>query len=127
MHSEQTEAINRAALEIELIRADWVPLWPTFASGIDLGAYRPKTGEFRAIQLKERMTVDRKYIGRSLWLAWPTGDEGFYWIPHDELMQEFVKATSPNSDSWQQAEGHYSLLKLSDDWLEFLEPYRLRR
>ena len=125
MHSEQTEAINRALLEIELIKAEWVPLWPTVASGIDLGAYQPKSGEFRPIQLQERMTLDRKYMGRGLWLAWPTEDRGFYWMPHDDLMKEFVKNTSPNSESWQQSGGHYTLPKLSSSWIEFLEPHRL--
>jgi len=53
------------------------------------------------IQLKGRLTIDKKYLGKSIYIAFIHGDE-CYIYPHDEMMIFVDQADKVNnSSSWR--------------------------
>ena len=59
------------------------------------------------IQLKGRVTIDKKYVGKDIWITFPL-NEDFYLLPHDELIQITDKTTNwLESSSWVD-NGSYS-------------------
>lgn len=59
---------------------------PLIDKGIDLIAHHAERGEVRLIQQKSRWTIARKYLGRTLWVAFPDSG-GWYIAPHDTLVE----------------------------------------
>ena len=53
------------------------------------------------VQLKSRLTIDRKYCGKDIWMMFPDGDR-WYLVRHDQLVR-IVGETTPalNNNSWQ--------------------------
>ena len=74
------------------------------------------------VQLKGRLTFGRKYLGRSLWIAFRDAD-AWYLYPHDPLF-EHVRERIENSESWRER-GGYSWPRLPDWAHELLGEYRL--
>jgi hypothetical protein len=74
------------------------------------------------IQLKGRLTFDKKYMGKNLWVCF-RNKEQFYLYPHDELLPEILKIIG-RSKSWT-VEGGYSFPSLGVAILKLLEPYRI--
>lgn len=44
------------------------------------------TGDTKLVQLKGRWTIDKKYQGRNVWIAFHDGGH-WYVAPHDELVR----------------------------------------
>ena len=65
--------------------------------GADLLALSTKGDVFK-IQLKSRLTFDKKYIGKDLYIAFRFGD-GFYVYLHDEALKLFIGRFETTS-SW---------------------------
>ena len=65
--------------------------------GADFLALSTKGDVFK-IQLKSRLTFDKKYIGKGLYLAFPS-DDGFYVYLHDEALKLFIDRYETTS-SW---------------------------
>lgn len=77
-----------------LLSDDWL--------GADFIAYHNDGERFYRIQLKGRMTIDRKYIGRDLYIAFIHDDQVFVY-PHDEMAERIDAAGRINdSDSWSK-------------------------
>ncbi|HRQ90110.1 MAG TPA: hypothetical protein PLA50_15025 [Bacteroidia bacterium] len=68
--------------------------------GADFLAYHIDGINTLRVQLKGRMSIDRKYIGKNLHMAFPScGD--WYLIDHDHLVQIVSKHTNwLNTSSW---------------------------
>jgi hypothetical protein len=83
-------------------------------------------GEALKVQQKGRLTFDKKYLGKKLYIAFeykPTNT--LYIYPHDELLQELVRQTNiENTSSWTQ-NGKYSFNKISEPILRLLDKYKL--
>ena len=62
-------------------------------------------GNVYKIQLKGRLTFDKKYLKKDLYIACPV-DDGFYIYPHDEALKLFLKRFNQTS-SWKD-KGSYS-------------------
>lgn len=77
-----------------LLSDDWL--------GADFIAYHNDGGRFYRVQLKGRMTIDKKYEGNGLYIAFIYGDDLFVY-PHDEMARR-IDATGHinNSVSWSQ-------------------------
>jgi hypothetical protein len=94
----ELEAANRAEAMVLLIRAGYRIYRPEAdAYGEDL-ILRTPTGTLRAVQLKGRMTVNRrKYGQKSLWMLFPSTTfradvrREWYLVPHDELYEMLKK------------------------------------
>ena len=120
--SRVTEMANRNRLAEVLMQDGWGVFVPLIDDGIDLIAYREDTREFRLIQQKARWTIDRKYIGRGLWVAFPD-NEHWYLVPHDRLADTAPDGTL-ESKSWT-GPGIYSRATLSKAMREQLAAFRL--
>ncbi|HVY04863.1 MAG TPA: hypothetical protein VHB46_02700 [Burkholderiales bacterium] len=98
------------------LSADW--------KGADFIAQHMIDGSFLKVQLKGRLTFDRKYKNKELWVCFPYGNRSYFY-PHDELLNKFLDLTTLGStDSWKSG-GHYSYGKLSKKQEILLKPYSL--
>ncbi len=77
------------------------------------------------VQLKGRVTIDKKYIGQDLYMNFKVAGT-WYLVPHDELIDIIGQATNwLNTQSWQQEHGAYSSNNPSLTLLEKLRPFAL--
>lgn len=113
------EVVNRNALVTVALGQGYNVFFPVHDNGIDLLFFSEATGEFRLVQLKSRWTIDAKYVGRNIWIAFPDKGE-WYVVPHDELVLMGEKHTK--TKSW--AKGSYSKSPLSSADRQALESYR---
>ena len=81
-------------------------------------------GDVRRVQLKGRLTLDRKYSGNGLDVAFSDGGT-WYLYPHDETLEKILAVTNVGSTrSWQE-QGVYHFSRLSKEIREIIEPYRI--
>lgn len=74
------------------------------------------------VQLKSRLTIDRKYLDQDLWMNFPSAGT-WYLVPHDELVEFVGEATNwLNTTSWKE-NGQYSSANPSLQLLEHLSPF----
>ena len=77
-----------------LLSDDW--------KGADFIAYHNDGERFYRVQLKGRMTIDRKYVGMGLYIAFVDGDR-VYVYPHDEMAERIEAAGNVSSSvSWSK-------------------------
>lgn len=119
LSSEAIEVINRNALVTVAMKKGYNAYLPVYDHGIDLILHSEATGDTKLIQLKGRWTIDKKYLGRNIWIAFPDRGE-WYVAPHDELVRMGERHTG--SESWRR--GSYSKGVLSKADREELAPYR---
>ncbi len=76
------------------------------------------------VQLKARLTIDRKYSGQEIWMNFPSGGT-WYLVPHDDLVDLVGQATNwLNTASWRER-GQYSSANPSPALLDKLQPFAL--
>tara|TARA_R110002095_G_scaffold212672_1_gene202187 strand:+ start:25 stop:435 length:411 start_codon:yes stop_codon:yes gene_type:complete len=92
--------------------------------GADFIAQHIDGQTFLKIQLKGRLHFGKKYVGKSLHIAFRDGDV-WYLLPHDEVLDLVLGATEiANTKSWTEA-GAYSWPRLSRQLRALLTPYRI--
>ena len=92
--------------------------------GADFLAYHKTGNETLKVQLKSRLTIARKYIGKSLFMAFPINDS-WHLIEHDELVSIVKMHTAwLNSESWQK-HGAYSADKRNKKLIAVLQSSEL--
>lgn len=75
-----------------LLADDW--------QGADFIAMHISGDEFMKVQLKGRLTFDKKYLGKDLMICFPEGDD-WYLYPHDQVIEDLQKTNNfANSSSW---------------------------
>jgi hypothetical protein len=121
--SRSKEAFNTAQLGAVLARGQEYLLPLRFDSnGADVLAYNPATNETRAIQIKGRVTIDAKYSGKKLWIAFPhwisNDQQDWYVVPHDTLVDLWCVKKFPACGSW-------SALTPSRKLLDGVSAYRI--
>jgi hypothetical protein len=68
--------------------------------GADFLAYHKDRLDTLKVQLQARLTIDRKYKGKELFIAFPLNDH-WYLIEHDTLIEKVDQYTNwLNTDSW---------------------------
>ena len=91
--------------------------------GADFIACHIDGNTFVKIQLKGRLTFDKKYIGKDIYIAFKQGEQG-YLYPHDELLQkvleefEFMKGT----EAWD-VNGAYSRSPIPKELEKLMDQY----
>lgn len=92
--------------------------------GADFIAQHVDGKTFLRVQLKSRLTFQRKYKNKGLYVAF--GDHGkWYLYPHDDLLRQVLSRDMiRKTKSWRQR-GGYSYYKVSKQLRELLEPYRI--
>ncbi|MGD0938630.1 MAG: hypothetical protein ABR905_02880 [Terracidiphilus sp.] len=76
--------------------------------GADFLAYHINGTTTLKVQLKSRVTIDQKYSGKHIWIAFPhKGD--WYLIEHDRLVEKVrVHTRWLGSSSWKDRDGYSS-------------------
>jgi len=92
--------------------------------GADFIAYHKDGNETLKIQLKARVSIDKKYLGKGLYVAFPLN--GFwYMVEHDRLVEFVGERTNwLNTESWTQ-KGCYNSASPSRELMELLKGCRL--
>lgn len=120
LSSKQKEAYNFAHLSALLSEFGLSSIWlQDDWQGADCLA-QTADNEFIKIQLKSRLTFDKKYIGKKLYVAFPY-EEGFYVYPHDKILKKYEARFSKTS-SWKD-KGSYSMKSLMTDDKKALKGY----
>ena len=71
-------------------------------------------GKTLKVQLKARMTIDKKYKDKSLWVTFPEGGN-WYLMKHADLVKMVQKHTKwLSSKSWRKAGGRFSSARSND-------------
>ena len=74
--------------------------------GADFLAYHKDHNDTLKVQLKARLTIDKKYIGKDLYIAFPDRNS-WYLVEHDILLRLVGEHSNwLNSESWK-TEGLY--------------------
>ncbi|WP_350655126.1 hypothetical protein, partial [Pseudoalteromonas sp. D48-MNA-CIBAN-0056] len=93
--------------------------------GADCIANHIDGNTYLKVQLKGRLTIDKKYIEKDLYIAFRNGDD-WYLYPHDELIEKLHSTgIALHTSSWIE-KGHYSWPTFSARIEETIEPYKLR-
>ena len=94
--------------------------------GADFIAQHIDGNSYLKVQLKGRLTFDKKYVGKDLWICFPYQSH-FYLFNHDKMLDSMLQRytnTMAVSRSWTE-HGMYSWNSLSKEVLGMLEEWRL--
>ena len=92
--------------------------------GADFLAYHKDGNDTLKVQLKGRMTISKKYIGRNLYICFPHKDS-WYLVIHDELIAFLEKTTNYlQTESWR-VNGSYHSATPSQQTMSWLESSKL--
>ena len=77
--------------------------------GADFLAYHKDGNDTLKVQLKSRLTIDKKYIGKGLYVAFPA-NSAWCLIEHDTLVDLVRELTNwLNTESWRKKGTYHSL------------------
>ena len=94
---------NFLKLSSVLVDYGYMCSWlPVDDQGADFIAVHCKTNHVLKIQLKGRISVERKYFGKDIYMAFPKDDrkplEDWMIVPHDKLVELFISPASWNKN-----------------------------
>ena len=92
--------------------------------GADFIAQHVDGQTFIKAQLKGRMSIDKKYIGKDLFVCFPYEGE-WYLFPHDEVVNHLLATSNIGSTSSWQEQGAYSFKVISKEYLEYFRQFKL--
>jgi hypothetical protein len=93
--------------------------------GADCIANHIDGSTFLKVQLKGRLTIDKKYIEKDLYIAF-RNEGDWYLYPHDELIEKLHDSDiALHTNSWVE-KGHYSWPTLSSRIEKIIVPYKLK-
>lgn len=116
------EVINRNTVVSLALDQGYNAFIPVFDGGIDFILYREADGALLKVQLKSRWTIDRKYVGRDIWIAFPIAAD-WYLIPHDVMLEIAEAQGVTATESWK-LKGTYSKPRPSKALMDACAPYR---
>jgi hypothetical protein len=124
LNAKQQESYNYQ--KVSAVLADYgfitVPLNDDW-NGADFLAVH-KDGEVLKVQLKGRMTFDKKYLNKNIYICFRDGND-WYIYPHDEVFNLVCASSSiPDTVSWKN-EGKYSFPNLSSQNKLTLKSYKM--
>jgi hypothetical protein len=125
LNSRQQEAFNFQ--KVSAVLADYGFTTIRLSSdwrGADFIAQHFDGSTFLKVQLKGRLTFDKKYLDRDLYICFPDGGEWFLY-PHDEFLNAVLASTNIGGTSSWKDRGAYSFPSLSRKIRELLQRYRL--
>jgi hypothetical protein len=110
--SQVREVINRNIVVSLALEQGFNAYLPVYDGGIDFILCRESDGQLLQVQLKGRLMIDKKYIGRNIWMAFPISDD-WYLMPHDKILAlAEADGKTTRSKSWAES-GAYSWPKPS--------------
>jgi hypothetical protein len=124
--SQTVEAINRNEFVNLALKDGYNVFLPVYDGAVDFILHRESDGTsesvLRKVQLKSRWTIDKKYIGRDIWIAFPI-ENVWYLAPHDEMVASAEEAGTTKTVSWTDR-GGYSRPRLSATLIAKCVQYR---
>lgn len=123
--SQIREVINRNIVVSLALEQGFNAFLPVYDGGVDFILYHEEKNVVRKVQLKGRWMIDKKYIGRDIWMAFPIGSD-WYLMPHDEMLKMAEASGVTQTASWTEA-GAYSRPRPSAEVIAQCVPYRFAR
>ncbi|MCD2317271.1 hypothetical protein LQ954_14075 [Sphingomonas sp. IC-11] len=120
--SQVREVINRNALVTLALENGFNAFIPVYDGGVDFILYRESDGVTCKVQLKGPWYIDRKYVGRDIWIAFHV-DGAWYVAPHDDLVRFAETYGFTKTKSWLEG-GAYSCPRPSKSMTLDLAAYR---
>lgn len=117
------EVINRNTVVSLALDKGFNAFLPVYDGGVDFILYREGDGVLRKVQLKGRWMIDRKYVGRNIWMAFPIAGE-WYLMPHDLMVAQAEAEGVTRTASWIEG-GAYSKPRPSAATVAACAPYRM--
>ncbi len=124
LNAKQKENFNYA--KISAILADYGYITLRLSDdwlGADFIAKHIHDGTTLNVQLKSRLTFDKKYESKDLYIAFPYADE-WYLYPHDELLRIVLESGIGETSSWLE-KGGYSMPQPSREMQALLQKYKI--
>jgi hypothetical protein len=125
LNSRQKENYNYASISAILAEYGFVTIrLSDDYNGADFIAMH-KSGEILKVQLKSRLSFDKKYIKKDIYIAFIEKEYGYWYLyPHDVLLKTILTQTKniKNSESWIVKNG-YSFPYLTTNLKLLLKPY----
>ena len=109
LNSKQQEIYNFQKLAASLADYGFNCMWLNDDwQGADFLAYHKDGNDTLKVQLKGRLTIDKKYQGKDIYMAFPLNGD-WYLIYHDSLIEIISDNTKwLLSSSWKSAGGYSS-------------------
>ena len=120
--SQIREVVNRNTVVSLALEQGFNAFLPVYDGGVDFILYRESDGEMRKVQLKSRWTIDRKYIDRDIWVAFPIAGD-WYLVPHEKMLTAGEADGVTQTASWIE-NGAYSRPRLSASAISQCAPCR---
>lgn len=99
-----------------LLNNDW--------EGADFIAIHIDGNTFLKVQLKGRLTLDKKYIGKDIYICFRQDDD-WYLYPHDQVTDEIVKqGIVAGTKSWDD-KGNYHWGNIPGNLSGLLEQFKI--
>lgn len=92
--------------------------------GADFIACHIDGENFLKIQLKGRLTFDKKYVGKNIHICFRYNNT-WYLYPHDELLNSFFKNNKYKKTSSWENQGTYSFRSLSLETQKILQSFAI--
>lgn len=106
--AQVAEVINRNQVISLAMARGFNAFLPAYDGGIDFILYHEEHNTLFRVQLKSRWTIDAKYTGRDIWIAFPMND-AWYLMDHDRMMLPVGEAMGfTASRSWLEG-GKYTV------------------
>jgi hypothetical protein len=121
--SQVREVINRNTVISLALDQGFNAFLPVYDGGVDFVLYRERDGVLRKVQLKGRWTIDRKYLDRDIWMAFPMAGE-WYLMPHDVMVAQAEAEGVTRTASWIEG-GAYSRPRPSAATIAACAEYRM--
>jgi hypothetical protein len=81
-------------------------------------------GSFLKVQLKGRLTVNKKYEGKDLWICFPY-QEAWYIYPHDEILDILLNKKYNSIVNTYKKLGIYHFPSLSNEIINILNRFKI--
>jgi hypothetical protein len=120
--SQVQEVINRNTVVSLALQEGFNEFLPVYDGGVDFVLYRERDGLVHKVQLKSRWTVERKYVGCDICIAFPIGSD-WYLMPHDKMLAYAEADGVTQTASWIEG-GSYSRPRPSAALVAQCAPYR---
>lgn len=125
LNSRQKENFNFQKLASELADYGFNCMWLNDDwQGADFIACHIDGNNFIKVQLKGRLTLDKKYNGKDIFVAFRQDGKWFIY-PHDQLQDKLLEmGLMGGTKSWEQ-DGGYSLPNIPKNLLEHMAQYEI--
>ena len=107
LNSRQQENYNYHKIAARLADYGFNSMWLNDDwQGADFIACHIDGTTFLKVQLKGRLTIEKKYNGKNIFVAFNQNDQ-WYLYPHDEVQDEFLKrGMMSGTSSWEDKDGY---------------------